>query len=91
MKVLVPSIGSRGDVQPIVALALEFKARGHVAAVVHHGGAGTTAAAARAGKGQVIVQGAVSPSIAARAQAFASRIELKGAPMAVDRLIREFA
>ncbi len=29
MKVLISSIGSRGDVQPILALALEFRALGH--------------------------------------------------------------
>ncbi len=29
MKVLISSIGSRGDVQPILALALELRARGH--------------------------------------------------------------
>jgi vancomycin aglycone glucosyltransferase len=29
MKVLISSIGSRGDVQPIAALALELKALGH--------------------------------------------------------------
>src|SRR5512137_1089532 len=31
MRVLLSSIGSRGDVQPIVALALELKALGHAA------------------------------------------------------------
>jgi vancomycin aglycone glucosyltransferase len=31
MKVLISSIGSRGDVQPIIALALELRARGHEA------------------------------------------------------------
>jgi vancomycin aglycone glucosyltransferase len=29
MKVLISSIGSRGDVQPILALALELRALGH--------------------------------------------------------------
>jgi vancomycin aglycone glucosyltransferase len=99
-----------------------------VAAVVHHGGAGTTTAAARAGKGQVIVPhlydqfywahrvqalrigvagpprdeltpsamtaaltGALDPDIPPRAQALASRLELQGAQIAADRLIREFA
>jgi UDP:flavonoid glycosyltransferase YjiC (YdhE family) len=99
MKVLISSIGSRGDVQPILALALELRALGHnvslcvapnfkdwiesfglscaprvagtdcisigdvnyeklfprVAAVTHHGGAGTTTAAVRAGRTQVVV------------------------------------
>jgi vancomycin aglycone glucosyltransferase len=31
LKVLISSIGSRGDVQPIIALALELRARGHEA------------------------------------------------------------
>jgi vancomycin aglycone glucosyltransferase len=31
MKVLLSSIGSRGDVQPILALALELQAQGHEA------------------------------------------------------------
>ena len=31
MKVLISSIGSRGDVQPVIALALELRARGHAA------------------------------------------------------------
>jgi UDP:flavonoid glycosyltransferase YjiC (YdhE family) len=31
MKVLISSIGSRGDVQPIIALDLELRARGHEA------------------------------------------------------------
>src|SRR4030095_4657067 len=31
MKVLLSSIGSRGDVQPILALARELRARGHEA------------------------------------------------------------
>lgn len=31
MKVLISSIGSRGDVQPIIALALELRTRGHEA------------------------------------------------------------
>ena len=29
MRVLISSIGSRGDVQPVIALAVEFKKRGH--------------------------------------------------------------
>src|SRR5215467_4122417 len=29
MRVLLSTIGSRGDVQPLVALALELRARGH--------------------------------------------------------------
>src|ERR1051326_3389465 len=33
MKVLLTSVGSRGDVQPILALALELRARGHHALV----------------------------------------------------------
>jgi vancomycin aglycone glucosyltransferase len=99
-----------------------------VAAVVHHGGAGTTAAAARAGKPQVIIphnydqyywahrvkklgigaSGPVAqrlnlqsvaaalreclrPEVGAAAQAFASRVELRGARIAAERLMREFA
>jgi vancomycin aglycone glucosyltransferase len=31
MKILISSIGSRGDVQPILALAIEFRALGHTA------------------------------------------------------------
>jgi vancomycin aglycone glucosyltransferase len=99
-----------------------------VAAVVHHGGAGTTTAAARAGKGQIIVphlydqyywahrarslrigvegptrdtltasaiaaalrQG-LNPDVTTHAQALAGRLELQGAQIATDRLIREFA
>jgi len=34
---------------------------------------------------------AVSPDTATRAQAFAARVELHGATIAADRLIREFA
>lgn len=73
MKILITTIGTRGDVQPYVALAVGLKAAGYdmvictsdrffalrsaphewllpqVAAVVHHGGAGTTAAALHAG------------------------------------------
>lgn len=99
-----------------------------VAAIVHHGGAGTTTAAACAGKPQVIVphlydqyyfayrmqqlhigvagptsgelttatmtsalRAVTSPDLGARAQAFASRLELRGAAVAADRLIRGFA
>jgi vancomycin aglycone glucosyltransferase len=99
-----------------------------VAAVVHHGGAGTTTAAARAGKGQVIVpysydqyywahrvqelrigvagptraeltasaittalREATRPDITMNAQALANRLELRGAEITADRLIREFA
>lgn len=99
-----------------------------VSAVVHHGGAGTTTAAARAGTGQVVVphlydqfywahrvrelrigvagparddstassmaaaiREATSLETATRARAFARCIELRGAQVAADRLIREFA
>jgi len=98
-----------------------------VAAVVHHGGAGTTAAVARAGKPQVVVphlydqyywahrvkklgvgvaaptsdrlnvnaliaglRGALRPETTARADALADRIELNGARIAAERLVREF-
>jgi len=99
-----------------------------VAAVVHHGGAGTTALAARAGKpqvvvphsydqgywahrvkalgigdsgpraGQIAVEGLVKslrrslePRVVARAAELAPRIELHGARVAAERLVREFA
>jgi vancomycin aglycone glucosyltransferase len=99
----------------------------HVAAIMHHGGAGTTTAAALAGKGQVVVphlydqyywghrvaelrigvvgsapddltvsaaaaaiQAALSPAVAAGAQAIAGGIELHGAKIAAEALIQEF-
>jgi vancomycin aglycone glucosyltransferase len=69
MRVLLSTYGSRGDVEPIVALAVRLQALdclaigevnqqelfGRVAAVVHDGGAGTTTTAARAGAPQVVV------------------------------------
>jgi vancomycin aglycone glucosyltransferase len=98
-----------------------------VAAVVHHGGAGTTAATARAGKPQVVIphgydqyywayrvqrlgvgvagpiaarlsvdklvgalRKCLEPGMAARSHALAGRIELRGARIAADRLIKEF-
>jgi vancomycin aglycone glucosyltransferase len=98
-----------------------------VAAVVHHGGAGTTTAAARAGKAQVIVphlydqyywayrvqqlgvgvssftrdelavdsvvcalRECLDPAMTARGQVLASRIELRGAAIAAQRLVEEF-
>lgn len=98
-----------------------------VAAIVHHGGAGTTTAAARAGKAQVIIphnydqfywahrvhqlgvgvsgltrddltldalvkalRECLQPEIAVRAQSLASRIELRGARIAAERLVNEF-
>ena len=99
-----------------------------VSAIVHHGGAGTTMAAARAGKPQVIVPHlydqffwahrvhllGIGASVASRAdltvdamtvalrevtgqkissqaQTLAGRVELQGAMIAAERLIREFA
>lgn len=65
MRALLTAVGTRGDVQPALALAIELRKLGHtdvshdvlfpqVAAVVHHGGAGTTATGARAGVPQII-------------------------------------
>lgn len=99
-----------------------------VAAVVHHGGAGTTTAVARAGKAQVIIphnydqfywahrvqqlgvgvsgparddlnvdtlvqmlRECLQPEVTMRAQALAGRMELRGARIAAERLISEFA
>jgi vancomycin aglycone glucosyltransferase len=99
-----------------------------VAAVVHHGGAGTTFTAARAGRAQVIVphhydqyywahrvqqlgvgasgpdrdgltvnalsstlRECLRPEVAMHAQALPSRMELHGAQIAAERLVREFA
>jgi vancomycin aglycone glucosyltransferase len=99
-----------------------------VAAVVHHGGAGTTTAAVRAGKPQVVVphlydqyywarrvqklgvgiagptrerltsnaivsalRNCLRPDTISRAQALSSRIELHGARIAAERLVRESA
>jgi vancomycin aglycone glucosyltransferase len=98
-----------------------------VAAIVHHGGAGTTTAAARAGRAHVIVphnydqhywarrvhvlgvgvsgptrerlsvntvvralRECLRPEMTARAQSLASRIELHGAQVAAERLVKEF-
>lgn len=98
-----------------------------VAAIVHHGGSGTTTAATRAGKAQVVIphnydqfywahrvqqlgvgvsgptrdglavdtlgealRECLQPEVTARAQALAGRIELHGARIAAERLIREF-
>jgi len=98
-----------------------------VAAVIHHGGAGTTTASVRAGRAQVIIphlydqyywahrvkklgvgvagptsdrlnvnaliaglRGALRPETTARADALADRIELNGARIAAERLVREF-
>ena len=99
-----------------------------VAAVVHHGGAGTTTAVARAGKAQVIIphnydqfywahrvqqlgvgvsgparddlnvdtlvqmlRECLQPEVTMRAQTLAGRMELRGARIAAERLISEFA
>ena len=99
-----------------------------VSAIVHHGGAGTTTAAAGAGKPQVIVPhlydqffwahraqvlgiGASAPArpdlttdastaalrevtawdVTSQALTLASRLELPGALIAVDQLVREFS
>lgn len=98
-----------------------------VAAIVHHGGAGTTTAAVRAGRAQVIIphtydqyywahrvgklgvgvsdptrerltvnamvralRECLRPEMTARAQTLASRIELRGAQIAAERLVSEF-
>jgi vancomycin aglycone glucosyltransferase len=56
--VLLLTYGSRGDVEPVVALAVRLRevgAEARVAAVVHHGGAGTTTTGTRAGAPQVVV------------------------------------
>lgn len=69
MKITILSYGSRGDVQPFVALALGLQKNGHEVklaaprdwllprckAVVHHGGAGTTAAGLRAGIPNIVI------------------------------------
>jgi UDP:flavonoid glycosyltransferase YjiC (YdhE family) len=56
LRVLLSVVGTHGDVQPVMALALEVLELGHRSlAVVHHGGAGTTLAAARAEAPQVVV------------------------------------
>ena len=98
-----------------------------VAAIVHHGGSGTTTAATRSGKPQVVIphnydqfywahrvqelgvgvsgptrdnltvdtlvealRACIQPELMARAQALAGRIEVQGARIAAERLIREF-
>jgi vancomycin aglycone glucosyltransferase len=98
-----------------------------VACIVHHGGAGTTTTAARAGTPQVVVphiydqyywanrvrqlgvgvsagrpaqitvdklvsalRNCLKPKMAARAQAFATRVEVRGARIAAERLVKEF-
>jgi vancomycin aglycone glucosyltransferase len=98
-----------------------------VAAVVHHGGAGTTTAAVRAGRPQVIVphlydqyywasrvkklgvgvsgptrerlsvnaiasalRACLEPEMAHRAHALAYRVELRGAQIDAERLVKEF-
>jgi vancomycin aglycone glucosyltransferase len=98
-----------------------------VAAIVHHGGAGTTTAAAQAGIAQVIIphnydqfywahrvqelgvgvsgplrddltvdtllqalRECLRPEMTVRAQFLASRIELHGAQIAAERLVKEF-
>jgi len=99
MRVLLSTIGSRGDVQPLVALAL-FK---RVAAVVHHGGAGTTTAAAQRihhlGIGTAHAPGTPSadsltsalehtfqPDVAARARSVAAAVRSDGAKAAAQGL-----
>jgi vancomycin aglycone glucosyltransferase len=98
-----------------------------VAAIIHHGGSGTTTAAARAGRAQVIIPhnydqfywahrvqelgvGVSGPlrddltvdtlipalreclqlEVTTRAQTLASRMELHGAQVAAERLVKEF-
>jgi vancomycin aglycone glucosyltransferase len=98
-----------------------------VAAVVHHGGAGTTTAAVRAGRPQVIVlhlydqyywasrvkklgvgvsgptrerlsvdtitsslRACLEPEMAHRAHALVYRVELQGAQIDAERLVKEF-
>ena len=98
-----------------------------VAAIVHHGGSGTTTAAARAGRAQVIIphnydqfywahrvqelgvgvsgplrdelsvdalaqglRACLRPQVTARAQALSGRMELHGARIAAERLVKEF-
>jgi vancomycin aglycone glucosyltransferase len=97
-----------------------------VAAIVHHGGAGTTTAAARSGKPQVVVphiydqyfwahrvqqlgigvsagraaqltieklvsalRRCLEHNMAARAQLFASRVEVHGTRVAAERLVKQ--
>jgi vancomycin aglycone glucosyltransferase len=99
-----------------------------VAAIVHHGGAGTTTAAVRAGKPQVVVphlydqfywahrveqlqvgvsagkaaqltvdklvnalRRCITPDMAARSQALARCVELQGARIAGERLVKEWS
>jgi vancomycin aglycone glucosyltransferase len=98
-----------------------------VAAIIHHGGSGTTTAAARAGRAQVIIphnydqfywanrvqelgvgvsgplrddltvdtlvpalRECLQPEVTTRAQTLASRMELHGAQVAAERLVKEF-
>jgi UDP:flavonoid glycosyltransferase YjiC (YdhE family) len=36
MKIIIPTIGTRGDVQPYIALALDLMRRGHTITLVSH-------------------------------------------------------
>ena len=86
MKVLLCSIGSRGDVQPILALALELRALGHNASlcVAPTRERLTVNAIVRA------LRECLRPETTARAQTLASSIEPHGARIAAERLANEF-
>ncbi len=96
MRALLSTYGSRGDVEPVVALAVRLRALGaevRVCAppdkeftellagvgVVHHGGAGTTTTAARAGAPQV-----VAPQAGGDQPYWAGRVAERGIGAAPD-------
>jgi vancomycin aglycone glucosyltransferase len=85
MRVLLSGYDSRGGIEPLVGLALGL--RGLVAAVVHHGGAGTTTDAARAGVPAVVVpQGADQPYWAGRVAVFGIGVAHPGPVPTVESL-----
>lgn len=88
MNILISTFGVRGDVQPYLALAVGLQGAGHrvtlvfprMAAVVHHGGAGTTGAGLRAGVPTIITPFATNdqPVWAERVAALGVGLRLPG-------------
>jgi vancomycin aglycone glucosyltransferase len=77
MRVLLSTIGSRGDVQPLVALAWQLKALG----TAHAPGRPTTDSLTRA------LEHTLQRRVAARAQSIATTVRSDGAHVAAQRLI----
>jgi UDP-N-acetylglucosamine:LPS N-acetylglucosamine transferase len=77
MRALLAAVGTRGDVQPALALALELRERGHAVRLCMERLAGA-------------LRDALDPAVAARARTLATRIGWDGAAIAAMRLKEEY-